>query len=243
MTTPQPSTTSLWEGRTGPFPLLLGERTFPPTKTSKEVADALEVEPGDTVIDVGCGCGVLSFVAARLGAARVHATEINEEAVAFARLNATELGLADRVEVHHGSLLEPLEGVRADVVIGDVAGIPDAVAAVTGWFPGGFSGGTTGAEVPVAMLESLGPHLRPGGRLYLPTGSIQDERRILDAAARLFGADGLRQVRERLLPLPSDLLDDPAVEELVASGKVDVIRRRKRLFWELRVWECRLPRA
>lgn len=241
MTTPQPSTTTLWEGRTGPFPLLLGEHTFAPTKTSKEVAETLEVEPGDTVIDVGCGCGVLSFVAARLGAGEVHGTEINEEAVDFARRNAEELDLADRVEIHHGSLFEPLEGLVADVAIGDVAGIPDSVAAVTGWFPGGFSGGATGAEVPVAMLEALRPHVRPGGRLYLPTGSIQDEGRILDTAAGIFGTDGMRKVRQRLLVLPSNLLDDPGVAQLVDSGKVDVIRRRKRLFWELRVWECRLP--
>src|SRR3972149_6157298 len=60
-----------WKGRTGPFKVSLGEGGFHPTHTSRTLAEALEIEPGDTVIDVGCGSGVLSFVAARLGAGRV----------------------------------------------------------------------------------------------------------------------------------------------------------------------------
>src|SRR5205823_2139782 len=113
---PQPATFS-WRGRGGPFELLLGPRTFAPTRTSMEVAEEIRVRSGDTVIDVGCGSGVLAIVAARLGASRVYGTELNEEAVRFARRNAAALGLADRVEIRHGSLFEPLEGLEADVVI------------------------------------------------------------------------------------------------------------------------------
>ncbi len=60
-----------WKGRTGPFLLQLGPGVFSPTATSKTLAEAIEIEPGDTVIDVGCGSGVLAFVAAKLGAAMV----------------------------------------------------------------------------------------------------------------------------------------------------------------------------
>ena len=61
-----------WKGRTGPFPLLLGPGVFSPTTTSRSLADAMEIEPGDTVIDVGCGSGVLAFVAAKLEIGRAH---------------------------------------------------------------------------------------------------------------------------------------------------------------------------
>src|SRR5437870_162358 len=159
-----------WTGRGGPFELLLGRRTFAPSRTSEEVAEGLEIRPGDTVIDVGCGSGVLSFVAAKLGACRVYGTEVNEEAVRFARLNARRLGLSDRVEFRHGSLFELLKKMEADVVIGDVAGIPDEIADESGWYTGGFGGVPTGAEVPVAMRQASGQYLRPGGRLYLTTG-------------------------------------------------------------------------
>src|SRR5437016_13592564 len=177
----------VWTGREGPFELLVSEQVFAPTHTSREVAEGLRVNPGDTVIDVGSGSGVLSFVAARLGAGAVFGTEVNQRAVELARRNAALLGLGQTVSFREGSLFEPVEGIRADVVIGDVSGVPDDIAALSDWFPGGFSGGPTGAEVPVAMLEAARSHLRPGGRLYLPTGSIQDERAVLRAARRIFG--------------------------------------------------------
>jgi len=199
------------------------------------------VNPGDTVIDVGCGSGVLSIVAARLGAGAVFGTDLNQESVAFARLNAVRLGLADRVAARLGSLFEPLSGVRANVVIGDVSGIPDEIATESDWFPGGFSGGPTGAEVPVAMLEASREHMLPGGRLYLPTGSIQDETAVLKVARRVFGEGRMRQLRERLLPLPGKLSDSSVVRRLMDSGVVEFFRKGSRLLWRLRIWECTAP--
>src|SRR2546426_749051 len=98
-----------------------------------------------------------------------------------------ERGLQEFVWTGREGPFEPLAGIRANVVIGDVSGIPDEIAAVSDWFPGGFSGGPTGAEVPVAMLESARDHMFPGARFYLPTASIQDEGAVLKAARRLFG--------------------------------------------------------
>jgi protein-L-isoaspartate O-methyltransferase len=233
----------LWQGRGGPFTLLISDEVFAPTHTSMEVAESLTVNPGDTVIDVGSGSGVLSFVAARLGAGSVYGTEVNVHAVELARRNAERLGLDDRVEFRQGNLFEPVHDIRANVVIGDVSGVPDEIAAVSDWFPGGFSGGPTGAEVPVAMLEALQSHLVPGGRLYLPTGSIQDENAVLRAARRIFGDGSLRKLRERLLPLPTKIGDNAVVRRLMESGMVRFIRRGSRLLWELRIWECTLPQA
>ena len=121
------------------------------------------VNPGETVIDIGCGSGVLSFVAARMGADRVYGTDANMAAISCASRNAELLGLGDRTDFRCGSLFEPLAGNQADVVIGDVSGIPDDLAHLSDWFPGGFAGGPTGAELPVAMLRG-GPRAPAPGR-------------------------------------------------------------------------------
>ena len=225
-----------WKGRTGPFTLRLTPRVFQPSPTSRVLADAIEVRPGETVIDVGCGSGVLSFVAARLDAGMVYGTDISDEAVRVASENAQRLHLADRTEFRAGSLLAPLDGVVADVVIGDVSGIPDEVAAVAGWFPDGHAGGPTGAEIPLAMLEEVGDHLKPGGRMYLPTGTIQDERTILAKARRIFGT--LEEVAEREFPLPALVARSKAVARLMAQGVVNLRRRGSRLLWRLAIWRC-----
>jgi SAM-dependent methyltransferase len=231
----------VWEGRGGPFAILLQQQVFAPTHTSREVAEGLIVHPGETVIDVGCGSGVLSFVAARLGAATVYGTDLNPEAIQLAGLNAERLGLAGRVQARLGSLFEPVDGIKANVVIGDVSGVPDEIASVSDWFPGGYSGGPTGAEVPVAMLECTRDHLLPGGRLYLPTGSIQDEGAVLRAARRIFGDGKIRELRKRLMPLPGKISENAVVRRLMDTGVVRFIRRGSRLLWELRVWELTAP--
>jgi SAM-dependent methyltransferase len=226
-------------GATGPFSLLLSPTVFAPTSTSKILAAAMEIPPGATVLDIGCGSGVLTFVAARLGAGRVIGCDSSPEAVADARRNAERLGLADRTEFRVGNLLEPVRDVRAQVVIGDVSGIPDRLAEVSGWFPGGRAGGPTGAEVPVAMVESLGDCLEPGGVMYLPTGTIQAENSVLAAARRAFGESNMDQVASRELPLPGLLAKSQTVAQLLAEGLVNLRRVGSRMLWRITVWRCR----
>ena len=93
------------------------------------------------------------------------------------------------------------------------------------------------------MLEATRSHLRPGGRLYLPTGSIQDENAVLRTARAIFGESRMRQLRERLFPLPTKVSDSQVIRKLMDSGVVSLIRKGSRLLWALRVWECEAPPA
>lgn len=226
-----------WKGRTGPFTLQLGPGVFSPTHTSRMLADALEVGPSDTVVDVGCGSGVLAFVAARLGAARVIGCDLSSRAVEAARDNARRLGLDAVCEFREGDLLEPVRDVRATVLIGDVSGIPDEIAAASGWFDEVPAGGPTGAELPSKFLDSIGDVLVPGGRLYLPTGTIQDERSILAHARQIFG-DRMEAILEREFPLPDLVGKSQAVARMMKEGLLNLHRRGSRMLWQLRIWRC-----
>jgi SAM-dependent methyltransferase len=232
-----------WKGRTGPFTISLGEGVFHPTHTSRTLAEALEINPDDVVIDVGCGSGVLSFVAARMGARRVIGCDLSTEAVAMAKRNAERLGLSDRVEFRAGNLLDPCRGEQATVVIGDVSGIPDEIAQLAGWFPDGNAGGPTGAELPAAMLESIEENdcLAPGGRLYLPTGTIQNENRLLEAARKIFGAANLQSLIQREFPLPDVVAKSKEVAKMAQDGLVSFRARGSRLLWRLQIWRCTQP--
>ena len=146
-------------------------------------------------------------------------------------------GWTDVCEFRQGDLLEPVRDVRADVVIGDVSGIPDELAAVSGWFDKVPAGGPTGSELPRKLLATLGDTLAPGGRLYLPTGTLQDEQAILVAARDIFG-DNMEPVIEREFPLPDLVAKAAATARLMKEGLLSLHKRGSRLLWSLRVWRC-----
>ena len=189
------------------------------------------------MIDVGCGSGVLSFVAAKLGARRVYGCDLSSAAIKAASENARRLGLDGICEFREGDLLEPVRDVRATVLIGDVSGIPDEIAAATGWFDDVPAGGPTGAELPTKFLSSIGETLAHGGRLYLPTGTIQDEGAILKAARGVFG-DNMEPVVEKEFPLPDLVGRSVEVARMMKEGILNLHRRGSRLLWRLRIWRC-----
>lgn len=228
--------TITWKGRFGPMDLKVGKATFRPSTISSLLADALDFEPGSVVVDVGCGSGILSIIAAKLGAGRVYGVDAADETVEIASANAAAHGVADRVEFAQGDMFDPLASdIEADVVIGDVSGIPDEIASVSGWFPSGLSGGPTGAELPMRMIEESRRLLKKGGSLFLPTGSLQDENSIIERARSVFGS--MMQLTERNIPLPSTLAEDPAVLKALKQKVIDLKQRGSRFQWTARVWK------
>jgi methylase of polypeptide subunit release factors len=230
------SETVTWKGREGPMDLVVGPATFRPSTVSYLLAEALEFARGSVVIDAGCGSGVLSIVAAKLGAGEVYGVDAAEGTVEIATMNAESHGVADRTRFFQGDLFQPLPaGLQADVLIGDVSGIPDGLATATGWFPSGLAGGPTGAELPVRMIEEARAFMAKGGRMFLPTGSLQDEESILSRARSAFS--NLRQLAERKIPLPTSIAEHPALLELLKEKVVNLSQRGSRFLWTARVWE------
>src|ERR671934_1080027 len=102
-------------------------RVFTPRKATERLVDAaLERIDGVPlrVADVGTGSGA---VAVALAVNRAHvevwATDTNEEAVELARANAERHGVADRVHVLHGNLLDPLPE-PVDLVVANLPYLP-----------------------------------------------------------------------------------------------------------------------
>jgi ribosomal protein L11 methyltransferase len=122
----------------------------------QHVADA--VEPGDRVLDVGTGTGVLSIAACRLGAASALAVEIDERAVENARENVARNGVDDCVDIRHG--------VLGDI---DASGFDVVAANIT-------------IDVLLDLLPDLPRRLRSGARLIVSGLFSHDRSRLVDAA-------------------------------------------------------------
>lgn len=98
--------------------LAFGTGSHPTTRMCLEWLDA-HLQPGCTVIDYGCGSGILAIAAARLGAARVGAIDIDPQALASTRDNA----LANNVQLAVQSAQDPAPPA-ADVVLANILANP-----------------------------------------------------------------------------------------------------------------------
>lgn len=98
--------------------MAFGTGTHP---TTVMCVQALEkyVKPGDEVIDVGCGTGILSISAAKLGAEKVHSFDLDEQAVQIARLNAKLNKVGEQVEVRQNNLLDGVQG-PVDLIVANI---------------------------------------------------------------------------------------------------------------------------
>lgn len=94
-----------------------GMGDHPTTILSLQAARRL-VRPGCSVLDVGCGSGVLAIAACVFGAARAVGVDIAPAAVPVTRANAEANGVADRVEVSTTDLAD-IEG-SFDLVLANI---------------------------------------------------------------------------------------------------------------------------
>ncbi len=90
------------------------------------------VRPGDVVLDLGCGTGVLSFMACEAGASKVYAVE-GGPVIDVARELAVANGFEDRIEFLRGWSMELGLPEPADVLISETIGNAGFNEGIVAW--------------------------------------------------------------------------------------------------------------
>ncbi|MFH1813476.1 MAG: 50S ribosomal protein L11 methyltransferase [Pseudomonadota bacterium] len=103
--------------------MAFGTGSHPTTRLCLEWLDR-EITGGETVIDYGCGSGILALAASRLGAAQVTGTDIDPHALDAARYNAERNGAT--LELMHSR--ETIDH-QADIVVANILANPLTVLA------------------------------------------------------------------------------------------------------------------
>ncbi|MBJ7590667.1 MULTISPECIES: 50S ribosomal protein L11 methyltransferase [Aeromonas] len=101
--------------------LAFGTGTHPTTALCLQWLDGLDLS-GKTVVDFGCGSGILGIAALKLGAARVIGIDIDPQAIQASRDNATRNGVADQIELYLPA--DQPQDVEADVVVANILAGP-----------------------------------------------------------------------------------------------------------------------
>lgn len=107
--------------------LAFGTGTHETTRLCMELLEKY-IESGDTLLDMGCGSGILSVAGLLLGAENAVGVDIDALAVKTAIANAEVNGVADRFTGICGNLLEKVTG-KFDVVVANI--VADIVILLT----------------------------------------------------------------------------------------------------------------
>lgn len=181
--------------------LLIPQAVHMPPPSSIELARLLDIKPGETVLDLGCGSCLLSIGATKLGASQVIATDVDPSALAAARENARINGLENRIEFREGSWFEAVgEEERFDVIIATPPQTPGPAP------HGSRYGGWDGTDHLISIIAGAAAHLNPvRGRLWLLAISLANPVRLRQELARHF-AD-VRLIHETIREFTSDEYD------------------------------------
>lgn len=139
--------------------LAFGTGTHPTTALCLDWLDGADLA-GKSVLDYGCGSGILAIAAAKLGAKRVWAVDIDPQALLASDDNASENEVEDRIELFHPAELPT--SLRVDVLLANIL-----------------------AGVLVRLAPEFGQRVKPGGRLAL-SGILEQHA---DAVQAVFSRD------------------------------------------------------
>lgn len=101
--------------------LAFGTGTHPTTALCLQWLDGLDLA-GKTVIDFGCGSGILAIAALKLGAARAIGIDIDPQAIQASRDNAQRNGVSERLELYLPK--DQPADLLADVVVANILAGP-----------------------------------------------------------------------------------------------------------------------
>jgi ribosomal protein L11 methyltransferase len=136
--------------------LAFGTGTHPTTALCLQWLDAAELQ-GKTVVDFGCGSGVLGIAALLLGAKQVIAVDNDPQALLATRENARRNGCEERFRVCLPGNYQP---VRVDVVLANIL-----------------------AKPLIELAPILKASLKPGGQLVM-SGLLREQADLVMAAYR-----------------------------------------------------------
>ena len=132
--------------------------------------------PGSSVLDLGCGSGILSIAAAKLGAASVLGLDVDAQAVSAARANMHRNGVGHVASAVEGTLPDGAAGRGFDLVVANIS-----------------------STVVIDLAQHMTSAVRTGGSL-LASGMVVDKRPQVTEALEAAGlsVDGVTRVGDWL---------------------------------------------
>ena len=154
--------------------MAFGTGQHPTTQLALELLEAA-IKAGDVVADIGTGSGLLAIAAAKLGAKRVDAVDLDATTIPIARNNIQLNKVESVIRLHQGDGLNALERQKYPLIVANIL-----------------------TKVLLPMIPRCPKFLEPAGRLILSGILVQEAQQIeAQLEANGFRVLETRQLKER----------------------------------------------
>lgn len=161
---------------------------IPRPETEILVEEALRrngVRDDRTIIDMGCGSGIIGAIMAKRTGSRVISVDVSPDALEVARKNAVLLGIDHLMVFISSDLFEAISPrVRFDMVLANLPYVTsrewkDLMADIRDFEPRlALDGGEDGLDVYRRLMASMADRLAPGGDILLEIGSAGQAKEL-----------------------------------------------------------------
>jgi arsenite methyltransferase len=197
----------LAERRFGGDPAIRTEFLAKLTEIRDRVLDRAELREGETLLDVGCGEGLIGFGALERGAGTVIFNDISTDLLDFCHKAAADLGVLDRCRFVEASAadLEPIDGASVDAL---------TTRSVLIY-----------VQDKAAAFAEFGRVLRRGGRLSLwePINRFGSQERWQDSFIGFPLGSSLEEVAEKLRAV-YEAIQPPESDPMLDFDERDLMR-------------------
>jgi release factor glutamine methyltransferase len=157
--------------------IALHPEVYDPAEDSFLLLESITVNPTDTILEIGTGCGLIALACAYQGA-KVVCTDINPFAVQLARQNIERNHhlLKSEIEIRQGDLFSVLKNTeRFTMILFNPPYLPTKKNDKTGgWFDIATDGGSTGLRLTKGFLHGLHKHLQTNACAYFIFSSLSN---------------------------------------------------------------------
>lgn len=160
------------------FEIDTSETVYIPAEDSFLLAENLAIRPGDSVLEIGTGTGIVAMYASRM-TDKITVTDINFDAVELAEHNFKKNGI-ENIEILFGNLFEPLKNRKFDVILFNTPYLPtengDVIDDNLNY---AFDGGLNGRKVIDKFLDEVKNHLNKKGIVQIIQSSLSGNEETL----------------------------------------------------------------